>query len=472
MSSSNKARISGGAAASDGTSRLGQVSWVLFDWAGQPYFTLITTFIFFPYFASTFVGDPVHGQELLGYALAAAGAITALSSPVLGAIADATGPRKPWLFVFLLIFVVSCGALWWAVPGDTQALMFIIVMIVVSSVTMEASIVFTNAMLPGLVPDSQMGRLSGIAWGFGYVGGLASLFLILIAFVLPGEVDWPLIPAEPLFGVDVARNKADRLTGPLSALWFAIFAVPLFLFTPDKPRSGLTYGQAVRQGFTSLKETVRKLGAYRNILLFLIARMIYNDGLVAIFSFGGVYARGVFGWDIKALGLFGIVLASFAAVGCVIGGRLDDRIGSKPTVIIALMGLVIGTAGAASVSHDTILFVVSVAPPVLGRALFGSLQEVVYLAFAILIGLSGGPAQAASRTLMARLAPQGMVTEFFGLYALSGKATSFAAPALVALMTGLFADQRAGLFVIVGFLVTGLVFLLLVVAKRAALAAS
>ncbi len=448
-------------------SRIGQASWALFDWASQPYFTLITTFIFFPYFVSEFVGDAVRGQELLGYALGAAGVVTALSSPVLGSIADAAGRRKPWIFVFLIVFVASCSTLWLAVPGDTRALALIIIMIITSSVAMEASIVFTNAMLPRLAANSEMGRLSGFAWGLGYAGGLVSLFFVLIAFALPGQVDWPFIPAEPLFGINPARNEPERLTGPLTALWFAVFALPLFLFTRDEVGSDLGYAQAVKQGLTTLKATIGKLGMYRNILLFLLARMIYNDGLVAIFAFGGVYARGVFGWDITVMGIFGVILVSFAAVGCIIGGLLDDRIGSKPTVVISLSGLVIGTVGAASVTQDSILFVVPAEPLVPGRSLFGSAQEFSYLIFAILIGISGGPAQAASRTLMARMAPHGMAGEFFGLYALSGKATSFAAPALLAFMTAVFADQRAGLFVIVGFLVAGLVLLLPVDQQRA-----
>lgn len=409
----------------------------------------------------------MRGQELLGYALGVAGAITALASPVLGAIADVTGPRKPWLFVFLVIFTICCAGLWFAAPGDTQALLLVLTLIVVSSVTMEASIVFTNAMLPGLAPDAELGRLSGFAWGLGYVGGLVSLLFVLWAFALPGTVSWSFVPAAPLFGIDATLNEPDRLTGPLAAAWLAVFALPLFLFTPDQPRSVRTYSQAARQGLANLFETIKKLGRYKNILLFLLARMIYNDGLVAIFAFGGVYARSVFGWDITVLGIFGIILAFFAAIGCMIGGRLDDRLGSKATIALSLCGLIIGTLGASSISADTMLFGVTVEPLAADRAPFGSTQELVYLAFAILIGLSGGPAQAASRTLMARLAPKQMATEFFGLYALSGKATSFAAPALVALMTGLYADQRAGLFVIVAFMVAGLVLLLPVKQARA-----
>jgi UMF1 family MFS transporter len=188
--------------------------------------------------------------------------------------------------------------------------------------------------------------------------------------------------------------------------------------------------------------------------------MTYYDGLSAIFAFGGIYAAGTFGWEIQTLGVFGIILSVFAAVGAFLGGWMDDRVGSKRTILIAVAGLVAGTVASVSITADTVLFVIDVAPPVPGAAPFSSTAEQVYLLAGILIGISGGPAQAASRTLMARLAPPSMITEFFGLYALSGKATSFIAPFAIALATSAAASQRAGLYVIVGFLAAGFLLLL------------
>lgn len=200
--------------------------------------------------------------------------------------------------------------------------------------------------------------------------------------------------------------------------------------------------------------------------LFLIARMTYYDGLSAIFAFGGIYAAGTFGWGIETLGAFGIILSIFAASGAFFGGWLDDRIGSKRTILIAVAGLIVGTCVSVSITADTIFFVIDVVPRAPDAAPFSSIGEKIYLAAGVLIGMSGGPAQAASRTFMARLAPPSMMTEFFGLYALSGKATSFIAPFVIAVATSAAASQRAGLYVILGFLAVGFLLLLPVREER------
>ncbi len=439
-------------------SLLQRVSWALFDWANQPYFTLITTFIFFPYFTSGFMSDPVEGQVLLGYTLALAGLLIALLGPVLGAVADASGPRKPWMLVFSILFVFACASLWQAVPGAPNGPYYIAAMIVLASVSIESAIIFYNAMLPELAPPEHMGRLSGFGWGLGYVGGLTALFVLLFAFSLPGQ-GLPFVPAEPILDIDPALREAERLSGPFSALWYCLFALPLFLFTPDRRSTGVGFKGAATKGLATLWQTVKHLRAYRNIATFLLARMFYNDGLAALFAFGGVYARGLFGWEITALGLFGIVLAVFAAIGAFLGGRLDDLWGSRATVTVALGGLILGGIGAASITEGSILYFIDTPPDNKDAGLFQSLPEQVYLGFSALIGFAAGPVQAASRTLLARLAPPAMITEFFGLYALSGKATAFAAPLLIGWMTALFATQRASLFVITFFLLIGFILL-------------
>jgi UMF1 family MFS transporter len=439
-------------------SRLGQWSWALFDWSNQPYHTLITTFIFAPYFTSTVVGDPVRGQELWGYAAGLAGLIVALGSPLLGAMADAGGPRKPWIFWFQVVMVAGCALLWLAVPGaDPAALALVLAMYVLATVGAEFSVVFNNAMLPGLTTEAKLGRLSGYAWALGYVAGIATLFVVLLGFSLPDE---------PLFGLDKATHEHDRMVGPFSALWIAIFVVPLFLFTPDMPSRGLSRGEAARRGLRNLAATLREARRFGNILRFLVARMLYNDGMLAIFSFGGIYAAGIFGWDITALGIFGIVITVFAAVGAMAGGWLDDRIGSKPTVVIAVLGLALATSLILTIAvepvdattrRETLLFMFGfdhVKTPDAG--LFASPGERAFLLAGILIGIFGGPAQAASRTLLTRISPPAMIGEFFGLYAFSGKATAFVAPFAIAVVTGLADSQRAGLLVILVFLFAGL----------------
>ena len=440
-------------------SRLGKLGWAMFDWANQPFFTLITTFIFAPYFVSFVVGDAVRGQAMWGYTQAFAGVVIAVLAPFLGSIADAGGRRKPWIGVFTALGVAGSCALWYATPGaDSDGLAFTMAVIVVATIGVEFAIVFNNAMLPSLAGDRRMGLLSGFGWGLGYVGGLVALVIVLLGFSLPDV---------PLWGIDKAAHEHDRLVGPLSGLWFAVFVIPLFVWTPDTASRGLGTAAAVRQGVGTLADTLRALPRYRNIALYLVARMIYYDGQSAIFAFGGIYAAGLFGWTTTELGLFGIILVVFAAVGAFVGGWLDDRLGSKRFIALSVAGLIGGTLGVVSMSDGVAFFVLDVGMPTAGSGLFASQAERIFLAITVVLALSGGPAQAASRTLLARLAPASMMGEFFGLYALSGKATAFMAPLAVALLTSAFASQRAGIAVILVFLVVGLGLLLFVREERA-----
>ena len=420
--------------------RLGQFSWALLDWSHQPYFTLITTFIFAPYFAVTFIGDAVRGQELWGYTQAAVGLIIALLSPVLGAIADRMGRRKPWIAAFGVLYVAGNLALWFAAPGASSVALVIMAAVVAAGIAAESIIVFSNAMLPDLVSQRGLGRLSGIGWGIGYVGGLLSLVLVI--------------------GLPELLDAAGQWVGPLTAVWFLVFAPPLFLFTPDSSATGLRIGQAVREGLSQLCQTILHVRNYRNVAWFLAAHMIYADGLAAVFGFGGIYAAGLFGWDIRTLGVFGIILIVFAAAGSFAGGWADDRFGSRRTVLVSIAGLLLAIIGATSIQRDSIFFGLSVPPMQPGGEPFNSVSELAYLGFGVLFGIFGGPAQSASRTLLARLAPKRMAGEFYGLYAMSGKATSFLAPLLIGLTTAAFASQRAGMAVIVLFLGAGFVLLL------------
>jgi UMF1 family MFS transporter len=322
-------------------------------------------------------------------------------------------------------------------------------------------------MLPSLTTEAKLGRLSGYAWALGYVGGLLTLFIVLGAFTLP-EV--------PLFGLDKAANEHDRIVGPLSAVWILIFILPLAFFTPDLDRTTLSKAKMVKIGLTELWATLRQVSHYRNMVLFLIARMIYFDGLTAIFAFGGIYAAGIFGWTTTNLGIFGIILTIMAAIGAFFGGWLDDRIGSKKTIIIAVVGLIIATVGVISVTTedlgggqraDTIFFAFTYTAQISEDAgMFTTPAEWVFLLFGMLIGICGGPAQAASRTLVSRLSPPELVGKFYGLYALSGKATAFIAPFTVAAITGIYDSQRAGISVIIVFLVVGLLLFLPVHEQR------
>lgn len=439
--------------------------WVLFDFATQPVFTLITTFIFAPFFAARLADNAVEGQALWGFATGAAGLVIALLSPVLGAVADAAGRRKPWIAAFSVLIVLGSSALWFAVPGADYAVPLAMIAFAVATIGAEFAGVFTNAMMPGLVPPEKLGRLSGTGWAMGYVGGLISLALILVFFVASPEAGTTIAGLAPAFGLDPASFAGDRASGPFSALWYLVFVLPLFLFTPDAPQLARP-ARAIATGIANLKRTILSAASHKNVFLYLIAHMVYADGLVGLFAFGGIYATGIFGWSTTEIGAFGILLTITGALGAFIGGRLDDKIGPKTVVLGALAGLVLAGLGILSTTADTILFVVPVAPPVAGDGLFAAPAEQFYMLCGVLIGAVAGPLQSASRTLLIRVSPPDNITQFFGLYALAGKVTSFMCPMLVGVVTVLAASQRAGMAVLIVFFVLGAVLLAMVKVPR------
>jgi MFS transporter, UMF1 family len=424
-------------------------AWIMFDWAAQPFFTLVTTFVFAPFFASALVSDPAQGQALWGYATGFAGLCIAILSPVLGAIADKGGARKPWIAVFGLMLVIGSALLWFAVPGATHAVPLALAGYMIALIGAEFATVFNNAMMPTLVPPERIGRLSGTGWAIGYLGGLVSLALTLGFLAASPDTGKTLLGVVPALGLDAASRAGDRASGPLSALWFLLFVLPMFLLTPDRPRM-MALGQAVREGLAELKVTLRTLltPERRPLATFLLANMIYADALAALFAFGGIYAAGVFGWGTIQIGIFGILLTVTGTLGAFVGGRLDDRLGSKPVIAFSLMVLMFACFAIMGTDRDTILHVWQVAPPPPGGGLYAGASEKAYVAMGLLIGLVAGPLQAASRSLLVRTAPPEAIGQYFGLFALSGKVTSFAGPILVALATQAFGLQQAGLAVL------------------------
>lgn len=439
-------------------------SWVMFDWAAQPYYTLVVTFLFAPYFANAVAANPAQGQALWGYAAAAAGVIIAIGSPFLGAVADGRGRRKPWMALFSVLFVAGLATLWLAVPGaSTTTVALVLIAFVLATAMAEFTTVFTNSIMPSLVPHDQLGRLSGTGWAVGYAGGLVSLALVAGLIVPDPVTGKTLLGLDPLLPLDTATREGDRLVGPFAAIWYALFMIPFFLFVPDPKRPAGAASD--RPALAELWETIRSLPSNRDMLLFLVARMIYSDGLSAIFAFGGIYGAAVFGWGALELGLFGIVLTIAGVFGALIGGVLDDRVGSKTVIILSLLLLLVGALGILSVDAGHVLFVSEVAPKVTGSEPFSSAGERVFLAFAVLVGLVAAPVQAASRALLARLAPREKMTQYFGLFAFSGKVTAFMAPLLVAVVTQATDSQRIGMASIAVFLVVGFILMIPVRAR-------
>ncbi|SHI14692.1 MFS transporter [Bradyrhizobium erythrophlei] len=433
------------------------ISWIFFDWAAQPYFTLITTFVFAPYFATHVASDPASGQSLWGFATAASGLTIALLSPVLGAIADASGRRKPWIAAFGALLVIGSCLMWFGRPGDTSVIPALLLAYGIATVGVEFATVFNNAMMPTLVPPDRIGRLSGTGWATGYVGGILSLILVLGFLAANPETGRTLFGYTPLFGLDPVSHQGDRITGPLTGIWFVIFVLPMFLLTPDYP-ARLGMREALREGLTDLRQTLAELPKQKSMAAFLLANMIYTDGLVSLFAFGGIYAAGTFGWNTIQIGSFGIILAIAGTFGAWLGGKLDDSLGPKRVIAGSMLILLFAIVAILLVNKETIFFV-EVAPPVPGGALFSSAAERAYLVLGCLIGAAGGPLQAASRTLLIRMAPKDRIAQYFGLFALTGKVTSFVGPLLIGLITAVTASQKTGMAVLVLFFAAGLALL-------------
>ena len=398
------------------------VSWALFDFAATPFSTLIVTFVYATYFTKAIASDPIHGTALWSRGVSVTALIVALCSPLLGAFADRGGYRKRILGVATLVCAAGSAALFWVLPGQVVlALAFV----VVANIAFEFAAVFNNAFLPDLAPRDRVGRLSGIGWACGYVGGLLGLVIALVTLVQP---------ATPWFGFSTVAGENIRATNLLVAIWFLVFSVPLFLWVPEDRSRVSPAGHVVSDTFAQLRRTFAEIRKYRQIVRFLFARLLYNDGLVTIFAFGGVYAGVTFGFTFEQVLVFGIVINVAAVFGAVSMGFLDDLIGSKRTIVISLVGLSAATALAMLARSAAVFWIAGIA-----------------------IGVFSGPNQAASRSLMARFVPQDVENEFFGFFAFSGKLTAFIGPFFLGLLTELSGSQRVGVSVVIALFVLGLV---------------
>lgn len=405
------------------------IAWCLFDWANSAFPTVVQTFVFSTFFVNQVAADPELGNAQLGLANSLTAAVIAIGSPVIGAIADRTGRRKPWLLALSLLCIASTASLWF-VTADGSSVVLGLLLLGVATLGFEFGITFYNAMLADLAPSDRVGRLSGWGWGLGYAGGLACLLLGKAVFVDP-DPSW--------LGLDRAALEHVRIVMPMAAAWFALFAVPLFLLVPDPPSSHLGLRQALRLGLSDLAATLRQLRRHANIARFLLAKMIYIDGLNTLFLFGGTYAGVTMGMSFSEVLTFGIILNVSAGLGAAAFAWVDDLVGAKPTIAISLACLALLGGGVLLVDDKT-----------------------WFLVLAVAIGIFLGPTQAASRSLMARLAPPAQRAEFFGLYNFAGKATAFVGPAVFGWATWFFDSQRAGMATLLPFFLIGLLLLLTV----------
>ncbi len=311
-------------------SPLGYYSWTFGQFARDPFYILVVIYIFFPYFSSVVVGDPVRGQTLIGYLNATSGAILAATIPFLGAVADKQGRRKPWIAVTVLLMSIGACCLWWVTPAASDALIYrTFALMLLINLSFAYSEVFHNAMLPSITPTNRAGVVSGLAFALGNLGGVSLMLLVLIAFALPGVQPWDWLPDAPLFGIDHTSHEHDRITGPISGVWMFLLTLPVLFFTPDAPATGWRFAEAAKAGIQDVIETVKQVSHYKNVAIYLLARMLYNDGMVGVLIFGGVYAAGNFEWDTISLLIFGLFTSVTAMFGAYLGGLVDDRLGSS-----------------------------------------------------------------------------------------------------------------------------------------------
>jgi len=402
------------------------LAWCIFDFANSPFTTLVVTFIFAAYFTQSIAENTIQGTELWSRAVAITAILVALLSPFLGAMADRGGWRKIMLGIATAICAVGTIALYWVQPGQVFAALLLFC---IANIAFEMGMVFYNAFLPDIADQNNLGRISGFGWGLGYVGGLLALVFCLVG----------LIQAEtPWFGFARETGEHIRATNLLVGGWLILFSLPLFIFVKSQPAPPQTSSLFLGT-LRNLKSTFNHIRQFRQILRFLLARLVFNDGLVTLFAFGGIYAAGTFAFTIEEILVFGMVLNVLAGLGAIGFGFLDDKLGGKKTLVISLWGLIAAAILAVLAPTRSWFWVAS-----------------------ILVGIMAGPNQSASRSLMARFIPDGKENEFFGFFAFSGKATAFVGPALLGILTNAFNSQRAGIAVVLVLFALGLVLLRLV----------
>lgn len=433
--------------------------WMMFDWASQPYNTLLLTFIFGPYFAEIAINRLVgEGMELdlakataqswWGYGLAAGGVSIAILAPILGAIADSTGRRMPWVWVFSILYVVGAAGLWLSDPA-TFNVTVLLIFFGIGLIGMEFATIFTNAMLPGLGSPDVIGEISGNGWAWGYVGGVLALAIMLLFFA-ESEAGTTLIGIEPVLGLDPASREGTRFVGPFTAIWFFVFMIPFFLWVRE-PKAEVVRGVSVRQGLKDLVRTLKSLPKRVSMTAYLGSSMLYRDALNGMYTFGGLFALNALGWSAVDTGVFGIMAAVTGALFAFLGGRADRRFGPKPVIMVSIVVL-IGVCLVILTMNETSVLGMTVSEG-------SSLPDITFYICGGLIGAAGGSLQTASRTMMIRQADPARITEAFGLYALSGKATSFLAPVSIAAVSQLTGSYRLGITPLIGLFTLGLILL-------------
>ncbi|WP_299651313.1 MFS transporter [uncultured Tateyamaria sp.] len=418
--------------------------WFFFDWASQPYHTVLLTFIFGPFFVSlaseSYLAQGIetelakaNAQAMWSFTLTITGLLIGFGAPLLGALADTGGRRIPWVIGFSLMLFAGAGGLWFTAP-DGSNLTWMLMAFAFGFIGAEFALIFINAQLPTLGTEEEIGKISGSGFSFGYAGGVLSLFLILLIFVEQPNGK-TLIGLDPLFGLlDPETREGTRSAGPFVAVWFAVFMIPYFLWVRDVQPTGAR--TSVAAALSRLWGTVRALPAKRSLFTYLGSSMLYRDALNGLYSFGGTFALLVLDFSVVQVGVFGIIAAIGASVFSYLGGIADKRFGPKPVVIASIWVLMGVCFMLVNISRDSMFGI--------GLAEGSAAPDIIFYICGVLIGGMGGVIQSASRTLMVRHCDPAAPTESFGLYGLTGRATAFMAPFLIGVATAVTGSTQLG----------------------------
>ncbi|MET0271574.1 MAG: MFS transporter [Phenylobacterium sp.] len=450
----------------DGKMTLGAYAWSIFQGGRDPFIILIVIYIFMPYVSATLVGDPVRGQEMISRWDQYIGWIVVVTAPFLGASIDKLGPRKGWLGLTVGLMVPLIAALWWAKPGGGLTMATLAVIVIAARVLFVYSEVLHNSLLVRAAGLGAAHKASALALSLGNLFSVIALAFTAWAFALPGHVDWSWVPAAPLFGLDPATHEPERVVALLAAGLLLVGSIPLLLFTPDAPRTGIPMLKAWTAGAGELLAMVKTVRRHKDAVTYLGSRMLFVDGMNAVLIYAGVYAAGVMKWGPMEMLAFGILLSIVAVFGGFVARWMDAGLGPKTALRIEIFMTILALIAFIGMAPDRILYFwaydAAAHAPLWDGPVFRHLPDVLFVLISFVNAVFITAQYASSRTMLTRLTPPEQTGAFFGVYAISGVATAWLAPTLVNLGTSLTNSQQGGFATIILLLALGLVGLMFV----------
>ncbi|MCF6328184.1 MAG: MFS transporter [Henriciella sp.] len=445
------APVTGGALGKKG------LGWAIFEWARNPYYNAIVISVFAAYFATEVIGDPVRGQALVARTILIAGLLCAVTMPILGAMIDIGGRRKPVTFIALSVLAITSCLLWFIKPGVPGSVLFGMTLMVIGYVSYTIAELLHNSMLNMAGKPSALPYISGLGLALGNLAGTGVLLILLFVFALPGDPNGPLAASEVPFGLDRAEFEHQRITGPLVGAWIAIFIAPFFLFMPDikqtptrtwkRAAATLLGSKGIALLLTDAASHVREMfKEHPNVMRFLVGRMIYADGIAALLTIGTVFVAGLLGWSLVEILAVSVIGTLGAVCGALTAGYFDRRLGPKISLMMELSGLIILLLLQLSISKEAILYgLIPSIDPVWNGPIFTSLSDMTYVCLVIPASFLLGACISSSRYMLVHIAPPHQIGQFFGFYAMAGSVTIWLGPGLVDVMTTVSGNQRIGM---------------------------